>query len=350
MISGEIGYYSLIFSVFFSLLLFINIYRDFKIINSQISIKIYYFSFFQLITIFTSFFCLIFSFISSDFSLVSVYQNSHTAKPLFYKISGTWGNHEGSILLWLFVLSLFSFCFLIQSKKTNKKYRLLTIFFQNIITLGFLIFIIKTSNPFAKLLPVPNEGLGLNPILQDPALAIHPPILYLGYVGSSIIFSSSLSAMILNFVSKTWAKSIKIWIFLSWIFLTLGIMLGSIWAYYELGWGGFWFWDPVENASLMPWLTLTALLHSIIVLEKRELFKSWNLILSIITFTLSMNGTFLVRSGILNSVHTFANDPQRGIYILSFLIFLSLIALIIFFFYQPKKEKEQYFSILSIFL
>ena len=189
--------------------------------------------------------------------------------------------------------------------------------------------------------PIPKEGLGLNPILQDPALAIHPPILYLGYVGSSIIFSASLAAVTQNYISKVWAKHIKVWILVSWFFLTLGIMLGSIWAYYELGWGGFWFWDPVENVSLMPWLCLTALLHVIIVLEKRLILKSWTLILSIATFTLSMSGTFLVRSGILNSVHTFANDPKRGIFILIFLFVLIFLSVLIFFFYQIKENDSQ---------
>ena len=347
MLPGHIGFISLVFSLFISLILFFFIFQDYKSESQAPSLKVYSLSFLQLLTIIISFFCLVLSFVISDFSLAAVYQNSHTTKPLLYKISGTWGNHEGSLLLWLLVLSIFSFCFLVQSKYTPKKYRLLTILFQNIITIGFLLFVIKTSNPFLNLFPVPNEGLGLNPILQDPALAIHPPILYLGYVGSSIIFSSALSAMIHRFVNPSWADSIKIWILTPWIFLTLGIMLGSIWAYYELGWGGFWFWDPVENVSLMPWFSLTALVHSIIILKKRDTFHSWVLILAIITFTLSMNGTFLVRSGILNSVHTFANDPERGFYILTFLFLLILLSLIIFFIYQPKDNSVKSFFLFS---
>jgi len=197
-----------------------------------------------------------------------------------------------------------------------------------------------TSNPFDYLFPIPTEGLGLNPILQDPALAIHPPILYLGYVGTSIIFSSSLAAVVQNYVSKEWSRHIKKWVLLSWVFLTIGIMLGSIWAYYELGWGGFWFWDPVENVSLMPWLTLTALLHCIIVLERRDVLTSWVVILSITTFTLSMCGTFLVRSGILNSVHTFANDPARGIFILIFLFVLIILSLGVFFLFHKENNKN----------
>ena len=347
MIFGQIGFASLILSLFFSVILIFIILHDYKSKNESISLRVYNFTFLQLITIVVSFFLLLLSFILSDFSLVAVYQNSHTLKPLFYKIAGTWGNHEGSLLLWLLILSLFSFCFLIQSRNTPKKYRLLTILFQNFITLGFLFFVLTTSNPFSNLYPVPQQGLGLNPILQDPALAIHPPILYLGYVGTSIIFSSALSAMINNYVNKFWAKSIKVWILNSWIFLTLGIMLGSIWAYYELGWGGFWFWDPVENISLMPWLSLTALIHSIIILEKRENFHTWTLVLAIMTFALSMNGTFLVRSGILNSVHTFANDPERGLYILSFLFILVFLSLFIFFIFQPKSKLNFNFSLLS---
>ena len=347
MLPGQIGFISLVFSLFISLILFFFIFQDYKSESQAPSLKVYSLSFLQLLTIIISFFCLVLSFVISDFSLAAVYQNSHTTKPLLYKISGTWGNHEGSLLLWLLVLSIFSFCFLVQSKYTPKKYRLLTVLFQNIITIGFLLFVIKTSNPFLNLFPVPNEGLGLNPILQDPALAIHPPILYLGYVGSSIIFSSALSAMIHRFVNPSWADSIKIWILTPWIFLTLGIMLGSIWAYYELGWGGFWFWDPVENVSLMPWFSLTALVHSIIILKKRDTFHSWVLILAIITFTLSMNGTFLVRSGILNSVHTFANDPERGFYILTFLFLLILLSLIIFFIYQPKDNSVKSFFLFS---
>ena len=219
---------------------------------------------------------------------------------------------------------------------------MLTIFFQQIIITGFFLFLLLTSSPFNFLFPVPKEGLGLNPILQDPALAIHPPILYLGYVGSSIIFSSSLASLVTNNINKDWATHIKKWVLTSWFFLTIGIMLGSIWAYYELGWGGFWFWDPVENVSLMPWLCLTALIHTVLVLEKRNLLKSWTLILSIATFTLSMSGTFLVRSGILNSVHTFANDPERGLFILLFLFVLIFLSIILFFLALDKLIICQY--------
>ena len=282
---------------------------------------------------------MIISFVNSDFSNETVFNHSHTTKPLFYKISGTWGNHEGSLLLWLLVLTLFIFLFIIKSQRQPTQYRILTILFQQVIIVGFFVFLLKSSSPFNYIFPVPKEGLGLNPILQDPALAIHPPILYLGYVGSSIIFSSVLSATCLNYISKEWASHIKQWVLISWIFLTLGILLGSIWAYYELGWGGFWFWDPVENVSLMPWLALTTLVHCILALEKRFILTSWVVVLSISTFTLSMCGTFLVRSGILNSVHTFANDPERGLYILIFLFSLIFLSLFVFFFYHKENRK-----------
>ena len=331
MLASQIGYYSLIIGLFFSLII---VPISIKNLNNNriIDIKIFQLSLLQFIFTITSFLGLVISFINSDFSNQTVYNNSHTTKPLFYKISGTWGNHEGSLLLWLMILTLFIFLFLVKSNDQPKKYRILTLLFQQIIIIGFFLFILITSNPFNYLFPIPKEGLGLNPILQDPALAIHPPILYLGYVGSSIIFSGALAGVVNNYISSKWAKHMKFWILISWIFLTLGIMLGSIWAYYELGWGGFWFWDPVENISLMPWLCLTALLHCILVLEKKESLVSWTVILSITTFTLSMSGTFLVRSGILNSVHTFANDPSRGIFILIFLFILIFMSLIVFFF------------------
>ena len=342
-----IGFYSLVFGLFFSfliILLSVKNLRNTNVFNNNLI----FFTFLQFLFVVISFFGLVISFVNSDFSNATVFNHSHTTKPLFYKISGTWGNHEGSLLLWLVVLTLFIFLFLLKSKNQTKQYRILTLLFQQIIIIGFFIFIIKTSNPFDYIFPVPNEGLGLNPILQDPALAIHPPILYLGYVGSSIIFSSTLAATSTNYISKEWAKHIKQWILISWIFLTLGILLGSIWAYYELGWGGFWFWDPVENVSLMPWLALTTLFHCILVLEKRLALTSWVVILSISTFTLSMSGTFLVRSGILNSVHTFANDPDRGLFILIFLFCLIFLSLFVFlFFFKVKNENTYNFFWLS---
>ena len=339
MLYSVIGYYSLILGLCFSLILIFFSIRNFR--NSKIlDTKILSFTFLQFFFVIISFLCLVLSFVFSDFSNETVFNNSHTTKPLFYKIAGTWGNHEGSLLLWLFVLTLFILIFFLRSKDQPIKYKILTLIFQQIIIIGFFVFLIMTSNPFNYLYPTPEEGLGLNPILQDPALVIHPPILYLGYVGSSIIFSSVLAATILNMISKNWASHIKKWVLLSWIFLTIGILLGSIWAYYELGWGGFWFWDPVENVSLMPWLALTTLLHCILVLEKKLILTSWVIILSITTFLLSMSGTFLVRSGILNSVHTFASDPQRGLFILIFLFSLIFLSLFIFFFFHKNNENN----------
>ena len=333
-----IGYYSLVLSSILSFLIIFFSIRNFKD-PKTFDNRIITLSFLQFFLVFISFLGLIISFINSDFSNETVFNHSHTTKPLFYKISGSWGNHEGSLLLWLLVLTLFIFLFVLKTKKQPTQYRTLTLLFQQVIIVGFFIFLLKTSSPFNYIFPTPKEGLGLNPILQDPALALHPPILYLGYVGTSIIFSSALSAMSLRYINKVWASHIKKWILISWIFLTLGILLGSIWAYYELGWGGFWFWDPVENVSLMPWLALTTLIHCILALEKRLILTSWVVILSISTFTLSMCGTFLVRSGILNSVHTFANDPERGLFILIFLFVLIFLSLFIFFFFHNQNKR-----------
>ena len=330
-------------------LLFLNIFFGFLIIhysinflknsNTTIPKKIYQLSLLQSTSILICFCTLVAAFLVSDFSLITVYQNSHTLKPIFYKISGTWGNHEGSLLLWVIILTIFSFLFLIYNKNHPKNFRLHTLIIQNLLILGFLFFILFNSNPFSVINPIPKEGLGLNPILQDPALAIHPPLLYVGFVGSSIYFSAAMASMITNYSDSLFAKSIKSWVVISWTFQTLGILVGSIWAYYELGWGGFWFWDPVENASLLPWFAMTALLHSLIVLEKRNILYFWSIILCLLTFILSVTGTFLVRSGILNSVHTFANDPSRGIYILIFLS-LMIIASIYFLFsrYKPTNN------------
>ncbi len=346
MIISNIGFYSLFLGLISSLAVFSCSVANVKKNSLSLSKKIYQFLTTQFFFVIMGFFILLYSFLISDFSNETVYNNSHSTKPIFYKITGLWGNHEGSLLLWLLVLTSFVLFFFIDSKNEPKKFRLYTIIFHQIIVIGFFIFILKTSNPFDTLYPIPQEGLGLNPILQDPALAIHPPILYVGYVGTSIIFASALGAMVTGYVNKFWAKNLKKWILISWTFLTGGILIGSIWAYYELGWGGFWFWDPVENISLMPWLSLTALLHCVSTLEKRDLLKNWSIILSIVTFMLSVTGTFLVRSGILNSVHTFANDPTRGIYILIFLFVLIFISFVIFFIFESKNlenKKEIFF-------
>ena len=333
------GNFLLFINIFLSSLIIYSSLKCLKIKNNLIFKNIYQISLLQSTLVLICFFTLTAAFIVSDFSLITVYQNSHSLKPLFYKISGTWGNHEGSLLLWVIILTIFSFLFLILNKNHPKNYRLYTLIIQNLLILGFLLFIIFNSNPFSSLIPIPKEGLGLNPILQDPALAIHPPLLYIGFVGSSIYFSAAMASMISNYSGSLFAQSIKSWVLISWIFQTLGILVGSIWAYYELGWGGFWFWDPVENASLLPWFAMTALLHSLLVLEKRNTLYFWTIILCLMTFTLSVTGTFLVRSGILNSVHTFANDPSRGIYILIFLS-LMIFASIYFLFskYKPTND------------
>ncbi len=333
---SNIGNLLLLLSIFLSFSIILKSFNSLKIFDRQISRAIYQMTLLQTTAIIICFFTLIGAFIVSDFSLLAVYQNSHTLKPLIYKISGTWGNHEGSLLLWIIILSIFSFLFLILNKNHPKNFRLYTLIFQNILILGFLFFILFSSNPFSVIAPFPKEGLGLNPILQDPALAIHPPLLYVGFVGSSIYFSAAIASLITGYKNKYFASSIKNWVLISWCFQTLGILVGSIWAYYELGWGGFWFWDPVENASLLPWFTMTALIHSLLVLEKRNILYYWVIILCLITFILSVTGTFLVRSGILNSVHTFASDPSRGLYILLFLSIMIFGSLFIFF---KKYEK-----------
>ena len=336
---SNIGNFLLFLNVFLSFLVIFYSFQNLKTSQNKIFINIYQINLFQCTSILVCFLTLISAFLTSDFSLLSVYQNSHSLKPTFYKISGTWGNHEGSLLLWVIILTIFSFLFLILNKKHPKNYRLYTLIIQNFLILGFLFFILFNSNPFSIITPVPKEGLGLNPILQDPALAIHPPLLYIGFVGSSIYFSSAIASMITNYSDKMFATSIKSWVLVSWAFQTLGILVGSIWAYYELGWGGFWFWDPVENASLLPWFAMTALFHSLLVLEKRNALYFWVIILCLLTFILSVTGTFLVRSGILNSVHTFANDPSRGIYIL---IFLSLMIIGSIYFLFTKYKPNNY--------
>ena len=337
---SKIGILFIIGTLLTSLSIIFLTFKELKVIDNLIPSKIYKFSLFQLFFSISSFFVLLLAYILSDFSLVNVYENSHSNKPLFYKISGTWGNHEGSLLLWINILVLFSFLFLFLTKNSDKSFKILTLLFQNLLIITFLIFLLTNSNPFSELFPVPLEGLGLNPILQDPALAIHPPLLYIGFVGSSIYFSAALAALISKIDSQSFAISIKSWVLVSWFFQTVGILVGSIWAYYELGWGGYWFWDPVENSSLMPWFVMTALLHSILVLERRIGLYSWVIVLSILTFTMSVTGTFLVRSGILNSVHTFASDPSRGLFILSFLVLMVFSSIFIFFKFSPKENKK----------
>ncbi|MDV6226529.1 heme lyase CcmF/NrfE family subunit [Nitratireductor aquimarinus] len=267
-----------------------------------------------------SFMALTSAYIQSDFSVLNVWENSHSAKPMLFKITGTWGNHEGSMLLWVLILVFFGALVAFFGRNLPLSLRANVLGVQGAISCAFIIFILATSNPFARLDPAPIEGRDLNPILQDIGLAIHPPLLYLGYVGFSIAFSFAIAALIEGRLDAAWARWVRPWTLAAWTFLTGGIAMGSYWAYYELGWGGFWFWDPVENASLLPWLGGTALLHSALVMEKRSALKIWTVLLAILTFSLSLLGTFLVRSGVLTSVHAFATDPARGVFILGILV------------------------------
>jgi cytochrome c-type biogenesis protein CcmF len=274
----------------------------------------------QLAFIGLAFAALVHAHVTSDFSLLNVVENSHSAKPLLYKVTGVWGNHEGSMLLWVSILALFGGLVALFARNLPSPTKAIVLAVQAWVTVAFLLFILLTSNPFARLDPAPLEGQDLNPVLQDIGLAIHPPLLYLGYVGFSITFAFAAAALIEGRLDAAWARWVRPWVLVAWVFLTLGIAMGSYWAYYELGWGGWWFWDPVENASLMPWIIGTALLHSAVVMEKREALKVWTVLLAILAFSLSLLGTFLVRSGVLTSVHAFANDPTRGIFILAILV------------------------------
>lgn len=301
------------------------------------------------ILISSSFSILLYSFIISDFSLLIVTNNSHSLKPLIYKISGLWGNHEGSLMLWTLILTFFTY--LISRNKSQISFKLLSSILgvQTIILFSFLAFILFTSNPFERLETPPIDGKGLNPLLQDPGLAFHPPILYLGYVGLSVSFSFAVAALITGEINQIWARQIRPWITIAWSALTLGIALGSWWAYYELGWGGWWFWDPVENASFMPWLIATALLHSVRLLETRLILVSWTVLLAILGFSFSLLGTFIVRSGLLTSVHAFATDPSRGIFILIILTIATGIPLILYAIRSSDlyTEKKIEFSVFS---
>ena len=301
----------------------------------------------QLVLTALAFGCLIQLFVVSDFSVALVANNSHTLKPLLYKISGVWANHEGSMVLWVLILALFGA--MVAGFGTNLpaglRARVLSV--QGLIAAGFFAFIIFTSNPFLRLDPAPLQGSGLNPLLQDPGLAFHPPFLYLGYVGFSIAFSFAIAALIEGRVDPAWARWVRPWTLGAWCSLTIGIALGSWWAYYELGWGGWWFWDPVENASFMPWLAGTALLHSAIVVEKRDTLKGWTVLLAILTFGFSLLGTFLVRSGVLTSVHTFAADPDRGVFILGLLVIVIGGALVLYAIRAPALKGGGLFAPVS---
>lgn len=294
-----------------------------------------------------AFAALTYAFVVSDFSLRVVFLNSHSAKPMIYKISGVWGNHEGSLLLWVLILTVFGACaaWFGDGLPATLKARVLAV--QSSISVAFLMFLLFTSNPFLRLEVPPFDGQDLNPLLQDPGLAFHPPFLYLGYVGLSMSFSFAVAALIEGRVDAAWGRWVRPWTLAAWLFLTVGIALGSWWAYYELGWGGFWFWDPVENASFMPWLLAAALLHSAIVVEKREALKSWTILLAILAFGFSLLGTFIVRSGVLTSVHAFANDPDRGVYILAILGVFVGGALVLYSLRAAEMEAKGVFGTVS---
>ncbi len=283
----------------------------------------------------------------SDFSVINVHENSHATKPLIYRLAGVWGNHEGSLLLWVLMLAAFGAAVAYLGNNLPMTLKANALAVQASISSAFLAFMILTSNPFLRQFPAPNEGLGLNPVLQDPALAFHPPFLYAGYVGFSMAFSFAIAALLEGRFDAAWARWVRPWTLAAWMCLTIGIAMGSWWAYYELGWGGFWFWDPVENASLMPWLSGTALLHSLIVMEKRDGLRVWTMLLAILTFSLSLLGTFLVRSGVLTSVHAFAVDPERGVFVLAILVLFTGGGLALFAWRAPSLRQGAVFAPIS---
>ena len=294
-----------------------------------------------------AFLALTHAYVVSDFSVINVASNSHTDKPFFYKVAGVWGNHEGSLLLWILILSLSGMAVALLGRSLPSALRARVLAVQAMITAAFLFFILMTSNPFLRTDAPPLNGRGLNPLLQDPGLVFHPPFLYLGYVGLSVAFSFAVAALIEGRVDAAWARWVRPWALAAWCFLTLGIGLGSLWAYYELGWGGWWYWDPVENASLIPWLVTTALIHSVIVIEKRNALKSWTVFLAVVAFSCSLLGTFLVRSGVITSVHAFAVDPRRGLFILGLLVVAIGGSLMLFAIRAPALKEGGLFAPVS---
>ena len=343
----EIGHFSLIFAFVLSLCQSLApIYAARKSIDAihNVTIRL---AILNAIFVLISFSCLVWAFIVSDFSVALVAEHSHSSKPLIYKISGSWGNHEGSLLMWIVILSVFGAGLALTQKTMGLLQKSATLGVQGVISAVFIAFSLFTSNPFERLSVPALNGNGLNPVLQDIGLALHPPTLYVGYVGLSLAFSFAVAGLITNSVDRNWARYMRVWVQIAWCALTLGIGLGSWWAYYELGWGGWWFWDPVENASLMPWLVATALLHSVIVVEQRDLLKSWTVLLAITGFSLSLLGTFIVRSGLLTSVHSFASDPTRGLFILGILIFSIGPPLLLFAIQGPKIKTNGYLHLLS---
>jgi cytochrome c-type biogenesis protein CcmF len=345
--AAEIGHFSLILALFVAVLQ--SAAPAIAMRRRDVALVVFagQTAFGQFILVVIAFACLTYVFVTSDFSVAVVAENSHTTKPLIYKVAGVWGNHEGSMALWVLILTLYGAAVAAFGGNLPDRLRINALGVQGFVGFCFLAFILLTSNPFARLDPAPPDGNGLNPILQDPGLAIHPPFLYLGYVGFSMAFSFSIAALLEGSVGAAWARWVRPWVLAAWCFLTIGIALGSAWAYYTLGWGGWWFWDPVENASFMPWLAGTALLHSALVVERRQALASWTILLGILTFTLSLIGTFLVRSGVLTSVHAFAQDPARGIFILGILVVLTGSALALYALRMPALKYGAPFAPLS---
>ena len=338
----EFGHISIIIATFLSFLSIIVFLLHFLKIYSFFYSLIKSFSELTFLLVLLSFLILEYGFINSEFSLDLVVNNSHTTKPLIYKISGLWGNHEGSILLWILILSFFTYLIAKSRSIKSSKFHLSVLGIQNIILFLFCVFLLFTSNPFSRNSNPPLEGLGLNPLLQDPGLAFHPPMLYVGYVGLSVSFSFAIAILLNKKIDFEWFNYLKPWTLITWAFLTCGIALGSWWAYYELGWGGWWFWDPVENASLMPWLISTALIHSLTVTQNKHQFYNWTILLAIFGFSFSLLGTFIVRSGLLTSVHAFASDPTRGVFILIILAFSTLIPLFLYAFKDTYRNETRF--------
>jgi len=345
--SPEIGHFALILAFLLALLQSFAPFVAAQTNDSRLMAQASWLAIGQFGFVALSYGLLTYAHVADDFSVTNVFENSHSLKPLVYKISGVWGNHEGSMLLWVLILALFGALLAGFSRQMPEILKSNVLGVQALISASFLAFILFTSNPFTRMFPAAAEGRDLNPILQDPGLAIHPPLLYLGYVGFSLVFSFAAAALIEGRIDSAWAKWVRPWILLAWIFLTLGIAMGSYWAYYTLGWGGFWFWDPVENASLMPWLAGTALLHSALVMEKRNALKIWTIFLAIVAFSLSLLGTFLVRSGVLTSVHSFASDPQRGVFILAILVVFIGGALALYAWRAPSLKQGGLFAPIS---
>jgi len=344
---AELGHFALILAFVMSLMLAVLPFYAVTRHHSGLMHLVMPVTLIMAVGVMVAFAALVWAFVTSDFSVALVASHSHSAKPMIYKISGTWGNHEGSLLLWIVILVVFAALLALRGQHMPLRLKVMTLGVQGVVSAAFLAFSLFTSNPFARLSPAPLDGNGLNPILQDPGLALHPPTLYVGYVGLSMAFSFAVAGLLDGRIDRVWAVSVRPWITAAWCALTAGIALGSWWAYYELGWGGWWFWDPVENASLMPWLAATALIHSISVVAAREGFKSWTVLLAIVAFSLSLVGTFIVRSGLLTSVHSFASDPARGVFILGILLVAVGVPLALFAWRGPQLAGDKGFDLLS---